>query len=103
MKAIYSFYWDCGRMGNVDGLFIADKDTVEKAIGKQVYFGEILGKHSEVFGTLDENDLEIKSEDQEFIKKFEEVLGEDFSQGYNPLDYIDDCDDYCDDDTEEEE
>ena len=80
-------------MGNVDGLFIADKEIVEKAIGKQVYFGEILGKHSKVYGTLDENDLEIKSEDQDFIKKFEEVLGEDFSQGYNPLDYIDDCDD----------
>ena len=97
MKAIYEFYWDCGRMGNVDGLFIADKEIVEKAIGKHVYFGEILGKHSEVSGTLDENDLEIMSEDQEFIKKFEEVLGKDFSQGCNPLDYIDDCDD----DTEE--
>lgn len=100
MKAIYSFHWGFGRMGDVDGLFIADKDIMKKAIGKQVYFGEILGKHSEVYGTLDENDLEIKSEDQEFIKKFEEVLGKDFSQGYNPLDYIDD---YCEDDTEEEE
>lgn len=40
MLKLYSFYWDCGRMGNLDGLFVAEESTVESAIGKEVYFGE---------------------------------------------------------------
>jgi hypothetical protein len=88
MKAIYELYWDCGRMGEVSGLFVADKDKVENAIGKQIYFGEILGKHSEVYGELERKDLEIKSEDQDFIAKFIEIMGDGTVSGYNPLDYI---------------
>lgn len=88
MKAIYEFHWDCGRMGDVDGMFIAEKSEVEAAIGKEVYFGEILGKHSDVHGTLDREDLTIKTEDQEFIAKFEEIMGAGFCTGYNPLHYI---------------
>ena len=90
MKAIYEFYWDCGRQGDVSGTFIANKEDVEKAIGSEVYFGEILGKHSEIHGTLDEDDLVIKSEDQDFIAKFETIMGVDYSSGHNPLNYIDD-------------
>jgi len=87
MKAIYRFYWECGRMGDVEGLFIAEKEAVEKLIGKEISFGEILGKHSDVFGTLDSGDLEIKSDDQEFIAKFESIMGCGTISGYNPLDY----------------
>jgi hypothetical protein len=88
MKGLYSFFWDCGRMGEVSGTFIADSEEVAKAIGKSVYFGEILGKHSEVFGTLDEGDIELKTDNQEFITMFESILGENWSTGYNPLDYL---------------
>lgn len=88
MKAIYEFYWDYGRMGNVSGTFVADKEDVEKAIGKRVYFGEILGKHSEVYGTLDSDHLSLKSDDQNFIETFEEIMGHYWSTGYNPLYYI---------------
>lgn len=28
-------------------------------LGKTIYFGEIAGKHSDVYGTLDENDIEL--------------------------------------------
>lgn len=93
MKAIYEFYWDCRRQGSVQGLFIAEKSEVEKAIGSNVYFGEILGKHSEVYGTLDEDDLTIKTEDQDFIQKFEELIGiTDTISGYDPLHYIEELD-----------
>lgn len=88
MKGIYSFYWDCGRMGNVAGMFVADIEKMEQSIGKRVYFGEILGKHSEIYGTLEQGDIELKTADQDFIFKFEEVMGEDFCEGYNPLDYL---------------
>ena len=98
-KAIYEFYWDCGRMGDVEGVFIEDTETVNKLIGKTIYFGEILGKHSEIYGTLDEGDLTIKSDDQEFIEKCIEVFGEGTISGYNPVDYYDPDQD----DSEEEE
>jgi hypothetical protein len=88
MKTIYEFYWNCGRMGSVEGTFIADSEEVDNAIGKSLYFGEILGKHSEVYGTLDEGDIVLKTQDQGFIKLFEEIMGEGWYSGYNPLHYL---------------
>lgn len=84
MRALYRFYWDCGRQGRVEGLFVAAVDEVAAAIGKEVYFGEILGKHSEVYGTLEAKDLTVVSEDQERIAWLVELLGAQLS-GYNPL------------------
>lgn len=38
-----------GRMGNVEGLFIASEEEVDKFLDKRnICFGEVLGKHSEV-------------------------------------------------------
>lgn len=85
MKAIYKFYWDCGRNGDVTGVFVSEKEQIEAAIGKKVYFGEILGKHSEVYGTLDRDDIKEITNNQEFVKMFEEY---ELSTGYNPLRYI---------------
>lgn len=87
MLKLYQFFWDCGRMGDLDGLFVADESIVESAIGKEVYFGEVLGKHSEVYGTLDEIDLRVVSEDQEKIECLVSLLGTSIS-GFNPLEYI---------------
>lgn len=88
MLKLYKFYWDCGRMGDVEGLFIADDEYVKAQIGKTVYFGEILGKHSEVYGTLDEDDLQVLSDDKEFIEKIISIFGDNLPIGYNPLSYI---------------
>ena len=88
-KYLWKFYWDCGRMGEVEGLFIATENEIQNAIGKNIYFGEILGKHSEVYGTLDENDLEKINLDSVSIERIAELLGDNWS-GYNPLEYIDD-------------
>jgi hypothetical protein len=87
-KVIAKFFWDCGRMGEVEGMFVSSRDELEKAYGKEVYFGEILGKHSEVYGTLDRCDIEIKTDDQAFIAKFEEIMGGGTISGYNPLSYL---------------
>lgn len=97
MKVIARFYWDCGRSGEVDGLFVTTKEALEAAYGRDVYFGEILGKHSEVSGTLDPSDITILTEDQDFIAKFIEIIGDDNVSGYNPLDYIEERDEYEDD------
>lgn len=88
MKVIAQFYWDCGRNGDVEGLFTCDRDVLEQAYNKQVDFGEILGKHSHVLGRLREEDITILSEDQDFIKSFEAIVGAGTVTGYNPLSYI---------------
>jgi len=90
------------RNGDLDGLFVCTREQLEALIGTRVYFGEVLGKHSEVIATLEEGDFTVKSEDQEFIKKFEEVLGISRCgtiSGHNPISYIEenwDCGMYDD-------
>lgn len=91
MKKLYRFHWDCGRMGDVTCIFVAEQSVVAAAIGKEVDFGEILGKHSEVFGTLDEEDLTVLTDDQDFIEKLEHYMGSSF--GHNPLDHLSEQDD----------
>ncbi len=88
MENIYKFSWDCGRMGSVTSVFIADEKKIEEAIGESIYFGEILGKHSEVYGSLDNNDLEIMSNNIEAIKILRDIFKGDSISGYNPLNYI---------------
>lgn len=45
-------------------------ETIKKIIlGKEIYFGEIAGKHSDVYNTLDEDDIEV-IEDQKAILEF---------------------------------
>lgn len=80
-ECLWSFYWDCGRQGEVEGLFKATREEIENAIGKEVYFGEILGKHSEVYGTLEEDDIELVSDNPIEVMNATE-------SGYNPLEYL---------------
>lgn len=86
MKKLYQFHWNCGRMGNLYGLFIADDADITKIMGEEIYFGEVLGKHSEIAGTLERRDLTIKSDDQGLIERLESIFGTHLS-GFNPLDY----------------
>lgn len=113
MKKLYKFYWDCGRQGDVEGMFIAEEKVVEESIGHEVYFGEILGKHSDVSGTIEDGEIVEVKVSKTTVKEMEEVLGSTIS-GYNPLDYIiyecvrckdrvsvEDCDWYINNDGEE--
>ena len=49
MKAIYKFTLDAGRLGYLHGIFCEETGTVAEVIerGGELYFGEVLGKHSE--------------------------------------------------------
>jgi hypothetical protein len=87
MKLLVSFYWDCGRQGSLDGLFITTQEQLNTIIGKRIYFGEVLGKHSEIYGTLEEKDITVKSNDQDFINKLEEIIGSTTISGFNPFGY----------------
>lgn len=85
MKNLYLFNWDCGRDGDIDGLFAAEEKEVEETIGQEIYFGEILGKHSNIFGILKREDVEFISSDQELINKLDDLFGGGSYSGYNPL------------------
>lgn len=86
-KAIYKFSLDYGRSGELYGIFIQDKEYVDlfyRHNGK-LYFGEVLGKHSEVICNTADCNLEIVTEDQEAINIFEKY---NMTIGYNPFDYF---------------
>ena len=85
---LYSFTWDCGRQGSLEGLFAAEESLVETMKGFDVHFGEALGKHSEIYGTLEEGDIVVVSEDEEKIDWLIEVMGTSNISGWNPLNYI---------------
>jgi hypothetical protein len=94
MRKLYRFFWDCYRQGSIEGLFIAEEGKVEDIIGESVYFGEVLGKHSEIEGTVEARDITIKSDDEAFVAKLAEVLlgsadATGTISGFNPLDYVD--------------
>lgn len=84
-KGLYKFYWDCGRSGKLESIFVADAKEIENVFGREVYFGEVLGKHSEIYGTLEAGDFTLLTEDKSFIELFEKHIG---TVGYNPFDYI---------------
>ena len=87
-KLLVHFQWYVHRMGTVESLFICTQEEIDNAIGKELYFGEILGKHSEIYGTLDKEDITVKSDDQDFIDKLQDIIGSTTISGHNPLSYF---------------
>jgi hypothetical protein len=93
MKTLYKFSYDCGRMGSLDGLFVAESDDLVAAYGHQVHFGEVLGKHSDVSVRLDESQFTAISIDPEKITWLLDIIGTDTISGFNPLSYMDEDED----------
>jgi len=87
MENLYRFTRDFGRMGDLEGLFISTEQEVKSAIGKKVYFGEVLGKHSEVYCVLEDKDIAEVPVLKSTVEDMEKHIGVSIS-GYNPLDYI---------------
>jgi len=70
---ILNFYWS-RRQSDIFESRVFPRETAERImemmLDKQIYFGEIEGKHSEVCGTLDEDEITItddKAKVTEFI------------------------------------
>lgn len=85
---IVSMSLDYGRCGKVKGVFLVSKEDFElaKKLNPQVYFGEILGKHSEVYCDFNEISFEVKTEDQEKVNALIEM--DMHSSGYDPFEYL---------------
>ena len=99
---IYRFHWDCGRMGDLNGIFAVNdvgQAALDAIIGTEVYFGEVLGKHSEVQGTLEPEEVTTINATPEDVATVVRVLigempacGWRTISGFNPLDYPSDVD-----------
>lgn len=81
---LWALHFDCGRMGSVDGVFKATKKQMELISGSEIHFGEVLGKHSDISGPLEDVDFSLISDNPFVVMEAEE-------SGYNPFDYW-----YCD-------
>ena len=86
MKALFKMNFDCGRNGNLEGVFIADTDDVKYLVENDisVYFGEVLGKHSDVSGCVDESEITMITTDENVISV---VCEHGLESGYNPFDH----------------
>ena len=84
--AVYEMNFDCGRMGKLEGIFVADKRYVDFLVSNniEIYFGEVLGKHSEVYGTLTPDEIKMVSDNPEVVSV---VKDNGLSSGYNPFEY----------------
>jgi hypothetical protein len=89
MLAIYKFHVDCGRMGDLEGVFVAEQDAVKNIIGTEVYFGEVLGKHSEIVKVMTSQHFTEVTTDPRVTEVF---VQHDLGSGFNPFDYIYDGD-----------
>jgi hypothetical protein len=78
---LWNFEWDVRRQGIVEGTFLATKEQVENIQGQHVSFGEIRGKHSDIYGTIEEGEITLVSDDPFVVMDSE-------SSGYNPFDYL---------------
>jgi hypothetical protein len=87
MRKLYSFGIDYGRQGYLEGLFIAEEKDVAELVGKEVYFGEVLGKHSEVVADMEESFFKVIDVPANVVQILEEKIGVTIS-GYNPFDFI---------------
>lgn len=85
MVGIYKMDVEYGRQGDVTGIFLADGEDVQEIIGHELYFGEILGKHSEVVFSLEQGDLKLATNNPIAVDIFRRYK---LDSGYNPFNYL---------------
>lgn len=92
---IYRYYQDFGRMGELEGVFVARPSDIRKVTGHTAHFGEVLGKHSDVSSSDWDAYLEVLNDEPDFVEKA--IACGLVGIGYNPLDYIYDYEDESED------
>jgi hypothetical protein len=85
MLRIYRYHVNVRRMGSLDGLFVVD-DHGEQCLRaliesqRDIYYGEILGKYSEVTENLQASEITEVQATQEEIQTVLRVLGVQFDR-----------------------
>lgn len=100
---VWRLAYDCGRMGDIESVFVATEKYVKDMAGHAYYLGEVLGEHSEIEIDVEEQDFECLSSDPAVVAWVEErgPFGYDFVTLYHDVEECgeldeDRCDDYED-------
>ncbi len=80
MKKLWKFEWGV-EYAFIGGLFVATDEEVKNLIGKQVYFGEYEGKHSDVYGTIEEGEITLVSDNPIVVEAVRDF-------GLNPIEFL---------------
>lgn len=72
MLKLYKYSEYFGRQGDLESIFVANDKDMELAMDNPIYFGEVLGKHSDISGSIDKETIKELTDDQAFIAKFQE-------------------------------
>lgn len=83
---LYRYQQDYGRMGSLDGVFIADEDDLKWFMGAEVWADDILGKHSEVQVCFNANTVRALDISDQSVSELHKVLGKNIS-GTTPYDF----------------
>lgn len=86
-EKLFKFAVSVGRMGDLEGLFVAEEADVEALYGVEIYFGEVLGKHSEIEFELAPDMVAVLSDDPAVFGPLMEAAGGPTICGHNPLAY----------------
>jgi len=86
---LYRWYADFFRNGKIDSLFLAKPHEIENAVGKKYNLGEVLGKHSNIYGTLKREEITLISENPIVVDELCRASNMcNTISGYNPMDYV---------------
>ncbi len=80
MKKLWKFEWE-SCYAFIGGLFVATDEEIKRLIGKEIFLGEYEGKHSEVYGTIEEDEIVLISDNPVVV----EAVG---NFGINPLNFL---------------
>lgn len=89
MLRLYEMVLDCGRHGVIESLFVATEEEVKSLYGKEAYFYEALGKHSEITWEYEESDFKVvEGIDNNTCEILVKALGSNNLSGHYPWDYL---------------
>jgi hypothetical protein len=79
-----------GRAGKLEGLFITTPEDLAKVCKTTIYFGEVLGKHSEVEMDFEMGDFKLLSTNEFYIRTLQRKFDTNSHtlMGYNPVEYL---------------
>lgn len=84
---LVSYFEEC-RDGSLEGLFICTEKELESLNSVTVYFGEALGKHSDVHSDTVYENCTVISSNQDALRDLEVMFGCKTLSGTNPLNYL---------------
>jgi hypothetical protein len=75
---------DFGRMGSLDGCFLASIYDMEQVEGKTAYLYDVLGKHSEIHLQFDMENCNILISDHDLCQRIYDQSGTRTLSGWSP-------------------